>query len=66
MQQVYFAVVDSIPDALIYVKSLRAWSIFASHVMISGMVIGRDFELLLLLVSKFFGSGHQYIIVGSR
>ena len=32
-----------------------------SHVTISSTVIGRDFELLLLLVSKFFGGGRQFI-----
>ena len=33
----------------------------ATHVTISGTVIGRDIELLLLLASKFFGGGRQFI-----
>ena len=52
----YFAVISSVPDALIYMNPrtavyiVNAWSKFASHVTITGTVIERDFELLLARV----------------
>ena len=43
------------------VCTVNAWYMFTSCVTISGTVIGKDFELLLLLASRFFGDGRQFI-----